>query len=122
MARVAAAMPAASRAVPLNHAGTAPAVPAGVVLAEFVEDTLDALVRSTQPKPGLPPADAGWSRRRRRDPDVAVDQRWLAALRGGCAGRWQADDRVDRLGAPAAVGLADQDKPAARRVEPTLCV
>jgi hypothetical protein len=92
MARLAAAMPAACRAVPLNHAGTAPAVPAGVVLAEFVEDTLDALVRGTQPKPGSPPANAGRSRRRRRDPDVAVDQLWLAArcarrVRGSMAGR-----------------------------------
>ncbi len=75
MARLAAAMPAACRAVPLNHTGPAPAVPAGVVLAGFVEATLDALVRGAQPKPGSPPADAGRSRRRRRDPDVAVDQR-----------------------------------------------
>src|SRR5260370_12120509 len=94
MARLAAAMPAACRAVPLNHAGTAPAVPAGVVLTEFVDATLDALVRGAQPKPGSPPADAGRSRRRRRDPDVAVDQRWLAALRAPDA---RVDGRPEEL-------------------------
>ena len=96
MARLASAMPAACRAVALNNAGTAPCAPSSAVLAAFVADVLDALARGAQAKPSASPADTPRHPRRTRRapdlaPDIAVDQRWLAALRAP-------DARVD--GAP----------------------
>src|SRR6185437_1842811 len=90
MARLASAMPAACRAVAPNkagnNAGAAPSAPPRAVLAAFVADVLDALVRGAQTEPGVSPADTPRhprGKRRASDPAsaIAVDQRWLAALR-----------------------------------------
>ncbi|MDB5409375.1 MAG: rapA 2 [Rhodospirillales bacterium] len=88
MARLAAAMPAACRAVASRDGIPARAVPAGVLLGSFIEAMIDALVRGAQAQPDVAPAEARRSRKARGDPGAAVDQRWLAALRAP-------DPRVD---------------------------
>jgi SNF2 family DNA or RNA helicase len=116
MARLVAAMPAACRAVAPNkagnEAGAAPSASPRAVLAAFVADVLDALVRGAPAEPGVPPADTPSHPRRRRRasdpaPAIAVDQRWLAALRAPDA---RVDGTAEEL-AQLAERLRDWQRP-----------